>query len=70
MLEDFGGDVQCVEVSAKEGTGLPALTDAVLLLSDMLDLKANPDVAAETVVFGTCRLSLLLSSSSHIHSLS
>src|SRR4051812_32820903 len=52
MLEEFGGDVQCVEVSAKEKTNLSSLMDAVMLLTDLMELKANPDAPAETVVFG------------------
>ena len=54
MLEEFGGDVQCVEVSATAGHQLGALTDAVLLLADMLDLTADPELPAETVVLGAC----------------
>jgi translation initiation factor IF-2 len=41
--EAWGGDVQMIEVSAKEGTGLSDLLDAILLQADMLELKANPN---------------------------
>ncbi|GEM_PF-474477 len=39
----WGGDTQMIEVSAKEGTGLDDLLDAILLQSEMMELKANPD---------------------------
>ncbi|HEY1138235.1 MAG TPA: translation initiation factor IF-2 [Xanthomonadaceae bacterium] len=40
VAEDFGGDVQCIHVSAKTGDGIDALLDAVLLQSEVLELKA------------------------------
>ncbi len=40
VAEDFGGDVQCIHVSAKAGTGIDELLDAVLLQSEVLELKA------------------------------
>jgi translation initiation factor IF-2 len=43
IAEDFGGDVSMVEVSAKSGQGLGDLLEVVLLQSDLLELKANPD---------------------------
>ena len=50
VLEDFGGETQSVEVSAKEGTGLDKLIEQVLLQSELLDLKANPERLASGVV--------------------
>ena len=50
ISEDMGGDVQFVEVSALTGTGLDDLLDSVLLQAELLDLKANPDRAAEGIV--------------------
>ena len=41
---------QSVEVSAKEGTGLDKLIEQVLLQSELLDLKANPERLASGVV--------------------
>jgi translation initiation factor IF-2 len=41
-VEDFGGDVLCVEVSAKTGQGIDDLLDKVLLQAEMLELTANP----------------------------
>jgi translation initiation factor IF-2 len=43
VLEDFGGDVMSAEVSAKKGLGMDELLEKVLLLSDIQELKANPD---------------------------
>ena len=43
VLEDFGGQVLASEISAKKGTGVPELLDQILLQSEILDLKANPD---------------------------
>ena len=42
VAEDFGGDVQCIHVSAKTGDGIDALLDAVLLQSEVLELRAVP----------------------------
>ncbi|HEU0161712.1 MAG TPA: translation initiation factor IF-2 [Rhizomicrobium sp.] len=50
QVEDMGGDVQVVEVSALKGTGLDKLEEAILLQAEILDLKANPDRAAEGAV--------------------
>lgn len=47
MVEDMGGDVLCVEVSAKKKINLDKLLEAIILQSEMLDLKANPDRKAE-----------------------
>jgi len=47
VLEQFGGDVLSVEVSAKERTNLDGLLEQILLQADVLDLKANPKRAAQ-----------------------
>jgi len=41
--EAWGGDIICVPVSAKTHQGIDDLLENVLLVSDMLELKANPD---------------------------
>lgn len=41
IVEDYGGDVQIVYGSAKTGEGVDKLFEAILLLTDLLDLKAN-----------------------------
>jgi translation initiation factor IF-2 len=48
--EDWGGDVQFINVSAKQGTGIDELLDAVLLESEVLELTAVPKAPACGVV--------------------
>ncbi|MBT1158334.1 translation initiation factor IF-2 [Aminobacter anthyllidis] len=50
FVESMGGEVLDVEVSAKNGTNLDKLLEAILLQAEVLDLKANPDRTAEGVV--------------------
>jgi translation initiation factor IF-2 len=50
VTENFGGDTLHVEVSAKVGTGLDKLIETILLQAELLELKANPDRAAEGAV--------------------
>ncbi|UHD46800.1 translation initiation factor IF-2 [Aureimonas altamirensis] len=50
FVESMGGEVLDVEVSAKAGTNLDKLIDAILLQSEVLELKADPDRPAEGVV--------------------
>ena len=47
VVEEMGGDVLAVEVSAKERQGLDKLEEAILLQSEILDLKANPNKPGE-----------------------
>lgn len=46
-IEDFGGDVQAVAISGKTGQGMRDLEDAILTLSEVLDVRAEPDGMAE-----------------------
>ncbi len=48
--EDWGGDTMFMEVSAKTGQGIDQLLEAVLLQSEVLDLKAPKDAPARGVV--------------------
>ena len=50
QVEEMGGDVLSVEISAKTRKGLDKLQEAVLLQAEILDLKANPDRPAEGAV--------------------
>ncbi len=50
IVEDMGGDVQDVEVSATKKTNLDKLLEAIQLQAEILELKANPDRAAEGTV--------------------
>ncbi|MDT5222142.1 MAG: translation initiation factor [Mycobacterium sp.] len=50
VAEEFGGDAMFVDISAKQGTNIEALLEAVLLTADAaLDLRANPDMEAQGV---------------------
>ncbi|MBF4514575.1 translation initiation factor IF-2 [Plantibacter sp. VKM Ac-2885] len=50
VAEEYGGDVMFVDVSARAGTGIKDLLDAVLLTADAgLDLRANPNKDARGV---------------------
>jgi translation initiation factor IF-2 len=43
LIEEYGGDIIAVPVSAKQRTGLDDLMEMVLLVADLQDLKANPN---------------------------
>jgi translation initiation factor IF-2 len=46
LIEEYGGDVISVNVSAKQKTGIDDLMEMILLVADLQDLKANPKRAA------------------------
>lgn len=48
--EEWGGDTICVPVSAKTKMGIDDLLESILLVAEVLDLKANPNRAAKGVV--------------------
>ena len=50
LVEDWGGKYQCQEISAKKGINVDLLLDKVLLESEMLELKANPNKRASGAV--------------------
>ena len=50
VLEEFGGTTLSTEISAKKGTNIGVLLDQVLLQSELLDLKANPNKRATGTV--------------------
>ena len=50
VVEEMGGDVLAVDVSAKARTGLDKLEEAILLQAEILDLKANANRPAEGVI--------------------
>ena len=50
MVEDWGGKYQSNDISAKDGTGVKELLEKVLLESEMLALKANPNRNAQGTV--------------------
>ncbi len=50
LPEEYGGDVQFVQVSAKTGLGIDKLLDAILLQAEVLELKAPRDAPAKGIV--------------------
>ena len=48
--EEWGGETICVPVSAKTHDGIPKLIENILLIADVLELKANPDRRARGAV--------------------
>ncbi len=50
VIEEFGGDVIAIPVSAKTGDGLDSLLEHINLVAEVAELKANPDRPAEGTV--------------------
>ncbi|MBI4302508.1 MAG: translation initiation factor IF-2 [Chloroflexi bacterium] len=50
LIEEWGGDVVCVPVSARMGQGIPDLLENLLIVAEMAELKANPIRPAVGVV--------------------
>ena len=50
LIEEWGGDVISVEVSAKEKKNIQELLEMILLLADVIEIKANPKVKAQGVI--------------------
>ncbi len=53
LIEEWGGDTVCVPISAKKREGIAELLENVLLVADILELKAKPDGPAEGVAIET-----------------
>ncbi len=50
VVEDWGGDIICVPLSALEDIGIDDLLENILLVTDVADLKANPNRSAQGVI--------------------
>jgi translation initiation factor IF-2 len=50
VVEEWGGDIVCVPISAKKGQGISDLLENLFLVADILELKVDPNCAAEGVV--------------------
>ncbi len=50
VIEEFGGEVQAIPVSATQKTGLDKLIEAIQLQAELLDLKANPNRPAQGTI--------------------
>jgi len=50
LIEEWGGDVICVPISAKKKQGISELLENILIVAEMLELKANPHCPASGVI--------------------
>ncbi|GAC1303404.1 MAG: translation initiation factor IF-2 [Ktedonobacteraceae bacterium] len=50
VIEEYGGDVVCVPVSARRGTGIDELLEMILLVAEVQDIRANPNRPATGVI--------------------
>ncbi|MFC1871741.1 translation initiation factor IF-2 [Chloroflexota bacterium] len=50
LIEEWGGDIVCVLISAKENIGISKLLEHILLVAEIQELKANPSLPGEGVV--------------------
>ncbi len=50
VIEEYGGDILCAEVSAKEGSGIDHLLELILLQAEILELRSDPTGRANGVV--------------------
>ena len=50
VVEELGGDIQCVEISALKKTNLDKLKEAIILQAEILNHKTNPNAPAQGIV--------------------
>lgn len=50
IVQDFGGDVEVVELSAKTGKGVDKLLETITLMAELMELQADPQAPLEAVV--------------------
>lgn len=55
ILQEFGGEVDVVEISAKTGKGIDTLLDNLLVMAELLELEANPNDPLEAVVIESAK---------------
>jgi translation initiation factor IF-2 len=52
-IEGYGGNIPCLEISAKTGQNIPELLDMIILMAEISELKANSNVLAEGFIIET-----------------
>ncbi|MBN2070655.1 MAG: translation initiation factor IF-2 [Candidatus Krumholzibacteriota bacterium] len=50
VLEEYGGNIMCAEISAKNGIGIDKLLEMILLQAEMMELKADPQAQGRGIV--------------------
>ena len=50
LIEEYGGDIVCVPLSARKGTGIDDLLEYILLVAEVQDIRANPNRNATGVI--------------------
>jgi len=50
VVEEYGGDVPCIPVSARKGTGIDDLLEMILLVAEIQDIRANPNRLATATI--------------------
>src|SRR5579859_1213551 len=50
IIEEYGGDVGCIPVSARKGIGIDELLEYILLLAEVQDIRANPNRPATGII--------------------
>jgi translation initiation factor IF-2 len=50
LLQEYGGDIEAVEISAKTGLGVDKLLETITVMADLLELQADPAAPLEAVV--------------------
>jgi len=50
LVQEYGGDIEVVEISAKTGAGIDKLLEIIIAMTDLLELRADPSAPLEAVV--------------------
>jgi translation initiation factor IF-2 len=50
LIQEYGGDIEAVEISAKSGLNIDKLLETIVVMADLLELKTDPSAPLEAVV--------------------
>jgi translation initiation factor IF-2 len=50
LIQEYGGDIEAVEISAKSGLNIDKLLETIVVMADLLELKTDPNAPLEAVV--------------------